>query len=597
MSNKTINNNNNNKNNDDNDMQASKQRATINLAEQSIKPQASYYGVVATSCGAYAVHNFGSRNNARHFASTRSRQVRPKSPSRLNFHVVSPLLAHKQHCNYNSHTNFFCEQNSNNNHLSDNSNLSRLANSSNHLCNNSFNNQLLKNKHYLRNSQRICTPRQDCISPQAFLSATSNSSSHFHQHNKNLPFSKSETMANLYQQNNHYNINNNNNHYTNNNYNHNFDDIDAHYKEHSPLLSARNNCDDYYQQIPLITRQLVSDGELQRAHQVQLDSDNPFKPGTLLSWEADLMVRLMTRGYPVKDLPELVRRAKETLENDARYASTRLKLNNRNMKLNNSKLNTQTNKQQINDDNTNNTINDENDVIIENSELAKQCKNKKKAISNQISTNKYATIGAPNRFNNSTMRALKPNNVQATGNQYFDVNSWTRKSTADLTRASQRSSNNVYVNLGRSFSTPKFGTNLAKSNSDIQNIEADSIDKLISAIEDELIEIDKIAFIKPGKDIDDKKHSVNNESSAKSGSKNKNLDKFKTVDKSIFNRSDSSRKEEKSAKQSQSKKSIDDSKSGQKSKLINRKPDKSHEYIDNQGKVSHIKNNKWLRCC
>lgn len=60
----------------------------------------------------------------------------------------------------------------------------------------------------------------------------------------------------------------------------------------------------------------TSEGDLLKAHVVawrseaQLDHENPFKPGTELSWEADLMVRLIQRGYPIDELPHLVEAAK-----------------------------------------------------------------------------------------------------------------------------------------------------------------------------------------------------------------------------------------------------------------------------------------------
>jgi hypothetical protein len=60
----------------------------------------------------------------------------------------------------------------------------------------------------------------------------------------------------------------------------------------------------------------VSDSNLLKRHVVvwrrngELDHDNPFKPGTQLSWEADLMVRLIKRGYPIDQLPSLVEAAK-----------------------------------------------------------------------------------------------------------------------------------------------------------------------------------------------------------------------------------------------------------------------------------------------
>lgn len=58
---------------------------------------------------------------------------------------------------------------------------------------------------------------------------------------------------------------------------------------------------------------VLSEGDLLMAQQVPItqDLDNPFRPGTELSWEADMMVRLMKRGYPVQELPALVEAAKQ----------------------------------------------------------------------------------------------------------------------------------------------------------------------------------------------------------------------------------------------------------------------------------------------
>lgn len=65
----------------------------------------------------------------------------------------------------------------------------------------------------------------------------------------------------------------------------------------------------------------LSEGDLLRAHRVSLarvdpGSDNPFRPGTELSWEADLMVRLMKRGYPLDELSKLVQSAKQVAATD-----------------------------------------------------------------------------------------------------------------------------------------------------------------------------------------------------------------------------------------------------------------------------------------
>lgn len=42
--------------------------------------------------------------------------------------------------------------------------------------------------------------------------------------------------------------------------------------------------------------------------------DNPFKPGTELSWEADLIVRLYKKGHPLSEVPLLLESIKKQLE-------------------------------------------------------------------------------------------------------------------------------------------------------------------------------------------------------------------------------------------------------------------------------------------
>jgi len=79
---------------------------------------------------------------------------------------------------------------------------------------------------------------------------------------------------------------------------------------------AQASCyEDFYERASICQR-MKSDGDLLRVHLIDLGAmvesgaDNPFKPGTELSWEADLMVKLMKRGYPIQELPVLVRIAK-----------------------------------------------------------------------------------------------------------------------------------------------------------------------------------------------------------------------------------------------------------------------------------------------
>lgn len=81
-----------------------------------------------------------------------------------------------------------------------------------------------------------------------------------------------------------------------------------------------------------------SDGDLLRVRYVRVPRvlvskyvddngcDNPFRPGTELSWEAELMVKLMRRGYPIDELPALIDSAKEaarlgSLTSDANAAN------------------------------------------------------------------------------------------------------------------------------------------------------------------------------------------------------------------------------------------------------------------------------------
>lgn len=86
-----------------------------------------------------------------------------------------------------------------------------------------------------------------------------------------------------------------------------------------PEESSNCHYEDFYDRpaSSIGTRQFMrSDGDLLKAHLVTLritdeGLDNPFKPGTELSWEADMMVRLMKRGYPVQELPVLVQTAKQ----------------------------------------------------------------------------------------------------------------------------------------------------------------------------------------------------------------------------------------------------------------------------------------------
>lgn len=90
---------------------------------------------------------------------------------------------------------------------------------------------------------------------------------------------------------------------TNNN-NNSFEDY--YVKPHSAgLVNIDDNSDKYF---------MKSEGDLLKAHVIDLRHDkgydNPFKPGTELSWEAEMMVRLMKRGYPIQELPVLVETAK-----------------------------------------------------------------------------------------------------------------------------------------------------------------------------------------------------------------------------------------------------------------------------------------------
>jgi len=50
-----------------------------------------------------------------------------------------------------------------------------------------------------------------------------------------------------------------------------------------------------------------------------LGHENPFKPGTELSWQADLMVRLIQRGYPIGELNLLVAAAKQLRDHRRRH--------------------------------------------------------------------------------------------------------------------------------------------------------------------------------------------------------------------------------------------------------------------------------------
>lgn len=87
--------------------------------------------------------------------------------------------------------------------------------------------------------------------------------------------------------------------------------------------TAGNNYEDFYEKPGVLAKQFVlSEADLlrtganlvdiKRAYLPRDDGfDNPFKPETELSWEANLMVKLMKRGYPVNELPALVEAAKQ----------------------------------------------------------------------------------------------------------------------------------------------------------------------------------------------------------------------------------------------------------------------------------------------
>lgn len=74
-----------------------------------------------------------------------------------------------------------------------------------------------------------------------------------------------------------------------------------------------NQIEDAYNLRRRSLRCMASEGDLLRTDIVRYCDggwDNPFKPDTELSWEADVMVRLMKRGYPISELTKLVEAAK-----------------------------------------------------------------------------------------------------------------------------------------------------------------------------------------------------------------------------------------------------------------------------------------------
>lgn len=95
-------------------------------------------------------------------------------------------------------------------------------------------------------------------------------------------------------------------------------DSSSPYEREARNQTGNGNGQTHQEGVPLATGKhlIASESDLLRSHVVYLrpgdtGHDNPFRPGTELSWEADMMVRLIKRGYPLQELPSLVQAAKE----------------------------------------------------------------------------------------------------------------------------------------------------------------------------------------------------------------------------------------------------------------------------------------------
>lgn len=205
---------------------------------------------------------------------------------------------------------------------------------------------------------------------------------------------------------------------------------------------------------------MKSDRDLLKAHVVDLRHDqgfdNPFKPGTELSWEAEMMVRLMKRGYPIQELPILVETAKH-------LARERQKINNYNSL---SRINNSSAREYIDNEGILNANNEEQQVVS----MGKKPTNSK-AVMNQVGT----------AADSSNKRNQKSENFIRLKRQ---------SSQNDLNLSSGKQ---VWANsLSRTKSMPKFSSATNQTSNKAQydvDCDTDSIDKLITSIENEMADL------------------------------------------------------------------------------------------------------------
>lgn len=203
---------------------------------------------------------------------------------------------------------------------------------------------------------------------------------------------------------------------------------------------------------------VASEGDLLKAHVVTMRSkdlgyDNPFKPGTELSWEADLMVRLIKRGYPVQELPNLVRAAKEVATS---------------------------------------SLLDEEKILITNNEREKKKSQSCERIGTSGVANSIGGHSAITNFNDKLHSTNKyPNKlIKTTGRNNSSKNIKDKSATLSHSGVDLSSCKQIWANsLSRAKSMPRFYSN--HNSSTTTKDDSDSLDKLITSIEQEISDIRK----------------------------------------------------------------------------------------------------------
>lgn len=196
---------------------------------------------------------------------------------------------------------------------------------------------------------------------------------------------------------------------------------------------------------------IKSEGDLLKAHVIDLRHDkgydNPFKPGTELSWEAEMMVRLIKRGYPIQELPVLVETAKHLAKERQK---TKASLNKTDSKTKEGARN--------NDD----------EMLNESITTTK--------LINKVINNQSNNLSPPPL---TTSYSAKKRNNQKSEN----IKLRRQSSQSDLSSGKQ-----VWANsLSRTKSMPRFSNYSSQRNIDYEDI--DSLDKLITSIENEMADL------------------------------------------------------------------------------------------------------------